>query len=120
MKLILSGASGLVGSALTNALRAEGHPVLPLVRSDAEPSPNVIRWDPPSAQVDVPAMEGADVVVHLSGASISDGRWTPARRDILRSSRIDSTRVLVDSLARLRRKPRVFVCASAVGFYRSR
>jgi uncharacterized protein len=65
-------------------------------------------------------MEGADVVVHLSGASISDGRWTPARRAVLRSSRVDSTRVLVNSLARLQRKPRVFLSASAVGYYGNR
>jgi len=120
MKLIISGASGLVGVALANAFRAEGHTVLHLVRSDAVSSPDAIRWDPPSAQVDVSAMEGADVVVHLSGANISKGRWTPARRALLRSSRVDSTRVLVDSLAQLRRKPRAFLSASAVGYYGNR
>jgi uncharacterized protein (TIGR01777 family) len=120
MKLIISGASGLVGTALTSAFRAEGHTVLHLVRSNGILSPDVIRWDPTSAQVDVSAMEGTDVVVHLSGASISQGRWTPARRAVLRSSRVDSTRVLVDSLAQLRQKPRVFLCASAVGYYGNR
>jgi uncharacterized protein len=120
MKIIISGASGLVGTALTKDLRTEGHTVLHLVRNTSEVSSEQIRWDPLSAQVDVSALEGADVVVHLSGASISDGRWTPARKEILRSSRLDSTRVLVDSLARLRQKPRVFVCASAVGYYGNR
>ena len=120
MKIIISGASGLVGAALTKALRTEGHTVLHLVRNTSEVSSEQIRWDPLSAQVDVSALEGADVVVHLSGASISDGRWTPARKEILRSSRLDSTRVLVDSLARLRQKPRVFVSASAVGYYGNR
>jgi uncharacterized protein (TIGR01777 family) len=120
MKVIISGASGLVGTALTKALRTEGHTVLHLVRTRNEVSSGQIRWDPLSAHVDVPSLEGADVVVHLSGASISDGRWTPARKEILRSSRLDSTRVLVDSLARLRQKPRVFVSASAVGYYGNR
>ena len=124
MKIIVSGASGLVGVALTQSLLAQGHTVLHLVRKPARASKEVssteIRWDPLSAQVDVPALEGANAVVHLSGANISEGRWTPARKDVLRSSRIDSTRVLVDSLARLRQKPQVLVSASAVGYYGNR
>jgi uncharacterized protein (TIGR01777 family) len=120
MRIIISGASGLVGTALTRVLRADAHTVLHLVRARKEISPTEIRWDPLSAQVDVPAMEGADAVVHLSGASISEGRWTAARKEVLRSSRIDSTRILVDSLARLRQKPAVFVSASAVGYYGNR
>jgi len=124
MKIIVSGASGLVGAALTRSLRAQGHTVLHLVRKPArapkEVSSTEIRWDPLSAQVDVPALEGANAIVHLSGANISEGRWTPARKDVLRSSRIDSTRVLVDSLARLRQKPQVLVSASAVGYYGNR
>ncbi|MGC2330831.1 MAG: TIGR01777 family oxidoreductase, partial [Candidatus Acidiferrales bacterium] len=72
------------------------------------------------ATMDVAAMEGTDAVVHLSGASIADGRWTPARKAVLRSSRIDTTRVLVDSLMNLRAKPSVFVCASATGYYGDR
>ena len=120
MKIIVSGASGLVGTALTTALRADGHTVLHLVRPGKPLSAAEIRWDPHSAQVDVPALEGADAVVNLSGASISEGRWTPARKQVLRSSRVDSTRVLVDSLARLRQKPTVLVSASAVGYYGNR
>ena len=65
-------------------------------------------------------MEGFDAVVHLSGANISEGRWTPDRKAELRSSRIDTTRVLVDVLAKLEKKPRVFVCASAIGYYGDR
>jgi uncharacterized protein len=122
MKAIVSGASGLIGTALTKALRDRGDTVLHLVRkSESQPaSPSEIRWDPLSARVDVQAMEGADAVVHLSGANVSKGRWTPARKQVLRSSRLDSTRVLVDSLARLRQKPKVFVSASAVGYYGNR
>ncbi len=79
-----------------------------------------VRWDPPEATIDVPAMEGVEAVVHLSGASIADGRWTPQRKAILRSSRIDSTRVLVDTISNLRRRPAAFICASAVGYYGDR
>jgi hypothetical protein len=67
--------------------------------------------------VDIEALGGADAVVHLSGASIADGRWTERRKAELRSSRVDSTRVLVDAILALRSKPRAFVCASAVGYY---
>jgi uncharacterized protein (TIGR01777 family) len=124
MKIIISGASGLVGTALTNVLRAEGDKVKHLVRTGrkgASPADGGdIHWDPTSAHVDVPALEGADAVVHLSGASVGAGRWTQARKQVLRSSRLDTTRVLVDSLARLNEKPSVFICASAVGYYGSR
>jgi uncharacterized protein (TIGR01777 family) len=120
MKIVISGASGLVGSALSKAFRAEGHDVFHLVRPGHPLSVNEIRWDPPSALVDVGAIEASDAVIHLSGANIAAGRWTPARKQALRSSRIDSTRVLVDALARLRQKPRLFVAASAVGYYGNR
>jgi uncharacterized protein len=120
MKIIISGASGLTGTALASALRAQGHGVARLVRPGSTPSPGDIAWNPTSATVDVAAMEGADAVVHLSGASVAGGRWTPARKALIRSSRIDTTRVLVDALASLRRKPRVFVCASAIGYYGDR
>jgi uncharacterized protein (TIGR01777 family) len=120
MKILISGASGLVGKAFVAALRQEGHTVARLVRPGGVASAGDVRWDPNSASVDLSAMEGADAVVHLSGASIAGGRWTAGRKAVLRSSRIDSTRVLVDALANLRRKPRVFVCASATGYYGNR
>jgi uncharacterized protein (TIGR01777 family) len=73
-----------------------------------------------AASVDAAAMEGTDAVVHLSGSNIADGRWTPARKAILRGSRIATTRVLVDTLAQLRQRPRVLLCASATGYYGDR
>jgi len=120
MKILISGASGLVGQTLTSVLRRDGHTVVRLVRPGGEPAPGDVRWDPMSANIDLPAMEGADAVIHLSGASIAGGRWTPARKAILRSSRVDLTRVLVDALASLRQKPKVFVSASATGYYGNR
>lgn len=120
MKILISGSSGLVGKALSTGLSREGHTVVRLVRPGGTPSPGDVSWNPMAATFDAAAMEGIDAVVHLSGASIADGRWTPQRKAILRSSRIDTTRVLVDALANLRTKPSVFVCASATGYYGNR
>jgi uncharacterized protein len=120
MRVLISGASGLVGTELGRALRDHGHTVGRLVRPDGKAEAGDIPWDPMSASVDIGAMEGTDAFVHLSGASIGEGRWTAARKAILRSSRVDSARVLVDAIARLRQKPRVFACASAIGFYGDR
>ena len=120
MKVLISGASGLVGTALTESLRSAGHTVALLVRPGGAASAGDIRWDPSSGFVNVNAMEAADAVVNLNGASIGGGRWTPARKKILCTSRVDSTRFLVESLARLKQKPRVFVSASAIGYYGNR
>jgi uncharacterized protein (TIGR01777 family) len=120
MKVLISGGSGLVGTALTQALRAEGHTVALLVRPGGDASPGDVRWDPVSSFVNLDAMAGTEAVVNLNGASIGGGRWTPARKRLLRSSRIDSTRVLEDALSRMKQKPRVFVSASAIGYYGDR
>lgn len=120
MKILISGASGLVGTALTATLRAEGHEVARLVRPGGAASPGDVRWDPERVFVNVAAMEGADAVVNLNGASIGGGRWTPERKKLLRTSRVDSTRVLVDALGKLNRKPSLLVSASAVGYYGNR
>jgi len=117
MRILISGASGLVGKALIAALRARGHSVSRLVRPGGARSEGDVAWDPFSAQVDPAGMEGADAVVHLSGASIADGRFTSERKAVLRSSRIDTTRVLVDAMSRMQKKPRAFLCASAIGYY---
>lgn len=120
MKILISGASGLVGAPLTRTLRDKEHTVARLVRPGRRATPGDVRWDPASATIDAAAMESADAVVHLSGASIAGGRWTPSRKAILRSSRVDSARLLVDAIANLRHKPRVLVCASATGYYGDR
>jgi len=120
MRILVSGASGLVGQALLPALRAEGHTAVRMVRPGGKGSAGDVGWDPRSALVDASAMEGADAIVHLSGASIAAGRWSPGRKAVLRSSRVGSTRVLVDAVSQLRRKPRVFISASAIGYYGDR
>ncbi len=120
MRILISGGSGFLGSALTQELRDAGHNVGHLVRRAASIEPGDVRWDPYGATIDMAAMEGVDGVVHLSGAGIADKRWTAARKAELRSSRVDTTRVLVDAILHLQRKPRVFVCASGIGYYGDR
>jgi len=120
MKILISGSSGLIGSAAATALKSDGHNVVHLVRPGKTPNPGDVLWDPMRATVDVASLEGVDVVIHLSGAGIADGRWTEERKQLLRSSRIDTTRVLVDSLSRLNQKPRALIVASAIGYYGNR
>ncbi len=120
MRILMSGGSGLIGTALTKALRENGHAVSHLVRPGAHREATDVFWDPYTATIDAASIEGADAVVHLSGASIAERRWTPARKAELRASRVDTTRVLVDTLLNLRQKPAAFVCASAIGYYGDR
>lgn len=124
MKIILSGSSGLIGSSLIDSLRPDGHAISRLVRSSstatADVTSKMIRWEPPSGSIDLAAMEGADAVVSLAGASVAGGRWSKERKQVLRRSRVDATRHLVSSLAQLKTKPRVFVSASAIGYYGNR
>jgi uncharacterized protein (TIGR01777 family) len=120
MKILISGSSGLIGTAATAGLQADSHNVVHLVRPGKTANPGDVQWDPMRATVDVAGLGGVDVVIHLSGAGIADCRWTEERKQLLRSSRIDTTRVLVDSLSRLKQKPRVLIVASAIGYYGTR
>ncbi len=124
MRFLISGASGMVGQALRRSLEADGHPAHRLMRPESArgkfPEPGDVRWDPVRNEFDASAAEGVDAVVHLAGASIAAGRWTAARKDLLRTSRVDATHHLVAALGRLARKPAVLVAASAVGYYGDR
>jgi uncharacterized protein len=117
MKILISGSSGLVGTAATAALQSDGHSVVHLVRPGGAAKAGDVQWDPMRATVDVVGIEGVDAVIHLSGAGIADSRWTDDRKQVLRSSRVDTTRVLVDSLSRMKQKPRLLMVASAIGYY---
>ena len=118
MKVAITGSTGLVGGALARRLEGRGDEVMRIARGAA--GAEGVDWAPAEGWVREGAFEGCDAVVHLSGASVGEGRWTPARKAELRSSRIDTTRVLVEHLAGLDPKPRRLVVASAVGFYGDR
>ncbi len=113
--VVISGASGLIGRALASRLEAAGRGVLRIVRRTA--LPGEVAWNPASESIDRDAMEGADAVVHLAGESIGEGRWTRAKKDRIRSSRVEGTRTLCDGLARMKKRPSVLVAASAIGWY---
>jgi uncharacterized protein len=117
MRILMSGGSGFVGAALTKLLRTSGNSVAHLVRAGAPVKVPDVLWDPQSATIDAASIEGTEALVHLSGASIAERRWTPVRKAELRSSRVDTTRVLVDTVLNLGHRPRAFICASAIGYY---
>jgi len=113
MRVLVSGSSGLVGSALVPALEGAQHSAVRLVRRN--PAANEVRWDPIGG-IEAGALEGFDAVVHLAGESIA-GRWTAAKKARIRESRVQGTSTLAAALARAGRPPRVMVCASAIGIY---
>jgi uncharacterized protein len=120
MKIVIAGASGLVGSALTLSLRAAGHDVFRLVRGRAPHESDEIAWDPAAGDIDHSRLEGAGAVINLAGENLGEGRWTAARRERILRSRVDATRTLVAGMAKLARKPEGFLSASAVGYYGNR
>jgi uncharacterized protein len=119
MHVVVTGSRGLVGSALVPFLTTGGHRVTRLVRG-APTNSDEAAWDPARGVTEPSRLEGADAVVHLAGANIAAGRWTPARKAEIRQSRVEGTRSLCEALARLAHPPTVFVSASAVGFYGDR
>jgi uncharacterized protein len=118
MRVAITGSSGLLGSALAAALRADGQQVTRLVRH-APRQPGEVRWDPQIAggRIAPGVLDGVDAVVNLSGAPIAARPWTPARKQVLRASRIQSTTALVSALARAQHPPAVLLSGSAVGWY---
>jgi uncharacterized protein (TIGR01777 family) len=115
--IAVSGASGLIGTALVQELNQRGHRVTPMVRRVA--GPGEISWDPAGGRLDPADLEGADGVIHLAGENVA-ARWTRARKARIRESRVNGTRLLSETLAGLRQPPAVLVSASAVGIYGNR
>src|SRR6266852_8115547 len=124
MKILVAGSSGLVGTALGSALARAGHTVCRLVRPQSAASEGAtegfaVAWNPGTGELGGAGV-GADAVVNLAGASIADGRWSTQRKELLRSSRSDTTRALVNALAKMNARPSVLVSASAIGIYGDR
>lgn len=119
MKIAITGATGLVGSSLTDHLRRRGDTVARMVRSEADLQPGDILWSVDDQRLDPDDLAGTDVVVHLAGAPIGK-RWTQEHKAEVLSSRRDGTRLLAEALAALDDGPEVLVSGSAVGYYGSR
>jgi len=119
MKVLVSGSSGLIGKALLATLLERKIEVTRLVRSETK-KPDEIYWDPMEGTVDAGALEDFDVVVHLAGENVASGRWTAAKKEKIRKSRVNGTKYLSNMLLGLSRPPKVLVCASAIGFYGNR
>jgi len=117
LKVLISGTSGLVGSAIVSALREGGHDVTRLVRSTVT-APDQISWNP-SDPLLPESVSGFDAVIHLAGESIAT-RWTEARKRRIVESRVPATQNLATALAKGQQRPRVFICASAIGYYGDR
>lgn len=115
-RIVVAGASGLIGGALVRSLRADGHEVVRLVRR-APQAPDEVRWDPEGGRVDTAGLAGCTGVVNLAGVGIADRRWTERHKARIRDSRVLGTRALARAIARLDEKPRVFVNGSAIGYY---
>lgn len=118
MNILVTGSSGLVGSALVPRLRQKGHRVVCLVRRT--PKENEVRWYPDQGILQGTLVQGFDAVIHLAGDSIADGRWTPNKKKRLRDSRVQPTRLLAETIAQVQPPPKVFIGASAIGYYGNR
>jgi uncharacterized protein len=114
MRIAVTGSTGMIGTALVGQLKAEGHTVLRLVRRKPN-SAEEVQWDPAAGTIDLAALEGVDAVIHLAGAGVGDKRWTPKYRATILNSRLLGTTTIANAVTAL--KPKVFISASAIGFY---
>lgn len=119
LRIAVTGSTGMVGRQLVPFLRTGGHEVLRLVRHPVRAA-DEIHWDPATGQIDAAVLEGIDAVIHLAGVSIAGRRWTAARKEAIRESRVQGTRLLAETLAGLAKPPKVLVSASATGYYGDR
>lgn len=119
MKVAVTGASGLIGTALVDSLQRDGHEVVRLVRRAARGAEEVT-WDPAGGTVDLAGLAGSDAVVHLAGAGVADKRWSTAYKQTILRSRTDGTRTIVQAMLQLDPMPSVFLSGSAVGYYGDR
>jgi uncharacterized protein (TIGR01777 family) len=118
-KILITGGSGMIGSHLMRVLESSGHAVLSAVRREAR-NDREVRWIPERGEIDHAKLQGIDGVVHLAGASIAGQRWSTTYKQEIRESRVKGTRLISEAIASLDSKPRVFACASAIGYYGDR
>lgn len=117
MRILISGASGFIGSNLVRHHTAVGHSVARLVRQTGSSGGETVSWDPVLGRLNRSNLEGFDGVIHLAGESIGSGRWTREKKKRIVESRENGTRLICENLAGLMRKPRVLISASAIGYY---
>lgn len=117
MKILITGSSGAIGSALVPQLKAGGHEVIRLLRTHSIPDEPCALWNPSAGQIDRQGLEGSDAVIHLAGKNIAAARWTAAHKQEVRESRVIGTQLLCDTLAQLNSPPRTLIAASATGYY---
>ncbi|MCZ6676268.1 MAG: TIGR01777 family oxidoreductase [Candidatus Poribacteria bacterium] len=120
MNILITGSTGLIGSALVPSLITDDHRVTRLVRSKPLPGEAEVHWNPEAGEIDTDSFKAFKAVVHLAGENIAGGRWTAERKARIRDSRVQGTRLLSESLANLTQPPKVLVCASAIGYYGDR
>lgn len=120
MKILVSGSHGLVGRVLIHSLTNDSHEIVRLVRHARSFGSLEVEWHPNQGRIDAEHLEGFDVVVHLAGESIAEGRWTSEKKRAIHESRVKGTALLSDTLARLSRPPSLFLTASAIGYYGDR
>lgn len=119
LQIAVTGSTGFIGSALVPFLRSRGHDVRRVVRGAPAVGTRDIQWDPARRRLDPAALDGVDAIVNLSGEPV-DHRWTASHKAKIRESRIGSTRLLAETMARIERPPRVFVSTSGIGYYGDR
>ncbi len=120
LKILISGASGLLGSALIPFLKTGGHSVFQLVRRTPDKGNNEIQWDPAKGMLRLNDNDEIDAVIHLSGENIGEGHWSPEKKRRIIDSRVQSTRLIAETIAKMKNPPKVFLCASAIGYYGDR
>lgn len=120
MKILISGSSGLIGTALLDSFKERGHKITRLVRDESQMAEDTVLWDPEHRELKPEEFEGFDAVIHLAGENISSGRWTDKKKQKIRDSRVINTHMLAELLARLKKPPSLFISASAIGYYGDR
>jgi uncharacterized protein len=120
MKILVTGSSGLIGSALLPFLKNHGHHVFRLIRENAEKSQDTVIWNPEKGEVNLAELEGFDAVIHLAGENLSSKRWSIQKKKRILDSRVKGTKTLCNILKKLKTPPKILINASAIGFYGDR